>query len=214
MKRQGRCTVVLAVVAIVLAGVGQLRAETLDVFEFGGTFDQIDVPGDGSTFVLQGGRITATLPDALPEQLTIADVTVDLTGYDTLSGGNVSIVGGNLVINNPSSGTSASLAVSSATLTQVLNAPIGVGFIELGLSLFSSGLETLAGDPINLNVADSVITMNGLVVTTDGSNGTASLGTLSSASISAVPEPSTLVLAICALAGCGGYGWRRRNRRS
>jgi hypothetical protein len=50
MKRLAYCAVVLAAAAIVLAAVGRAKAEMLDVTEFGGTFDRIDVPGDGSTF--------------------------------------------------------------------------------------------------------------------------------------------------------------------
>jgi hypothetical protein len=150
----------------------------------------------------------------LPEQLTISDVIVDLAGYDSLSGGTVSIVGGNLIINNPSNSSSASLAVNSATLTQILNAPIGVGYMSLDLSLSSSGLTTVSGDTINLNAVQSIITMNGLKVTTDGSNGTAQAGMLASASISAmVPEPSTLVLGLLGVICCGGYCWRGRRRR-
>jgi hypothetical protein len=215
MKRLAPCAAALAAVAIALAGVGRAEGEVLDVFEFSGTFDTIDVPGDGSTFELLGGRITVTAPDTLPEQLTISDLVVDLTGYDDLNGGAVSIVGGSLVINNPSSGTSASLAVDSATLTQVLNAPIGVGYMYLGLSLSSSDLKTVGGDTINLNVVQSIITMNGLRITTDGSNGTAHGGTPASASISAIiPEPSTLVLGLLGVIGCGGYCccWRARRR--
>jgi hypothetical protein len=214
MKRLAPYAAVLAAMAIVLAGVGRAEAEILDVYEFSGTFDQVDVPGDGSTFELLGGKITLTAPDSLPEQLTISDILVDLTGYDDLNGGPVGIVGDSLIINNPSSATSASLAVDSATLTQVLNSPIGVGYMCLGLSLSSSGLKTVAGDTINLNVAQSVITMNGLRITTDGSNGTAQEGTLASASISAIiPEPSTLVLGLLGVIGCSGYCWCRRARR-
>jgi len=211
MKRLMPCAAVLAAMAILLAGVGRAEAEILNVYEFSGTFDKIDVPGDGSTFRLLGGRITVTAPDTLPEQLTISDIIVDLTGYDDLNGASVAIVGDSLVINNPSSGTSASLAVDSATLTQVLNAPIGIGYMCLGLSLSSSDLKTVAGDTINLNVVQSVITMNGLRITTDGSNGTAHGGTPASASISAVvPEPSTLVLGLLGFIGCSGYCWCRR----
>jgi hypothetical protein len=212
MKRLAPCTVVLAAMAIVLAGVGRVEAEVLDVSEFSGTFDAIDVPGDGSTFELLGGRITITAPDVLPEQLTISDIIVDLSGYDDLNGGSVAIVGGSLVINNPFSGTSASLTVDSATLTQVLNAPIGVGYMCLGLSLSSSDLETADGDTINLNVVESIITMNGLRITTDGSNGTAHGSTPASASISAViPEPSTFLLGLLSVIGCSGYCWCRRH---
>lgn len=206
MKRLVRCTVVLAAVAILFVGVGRAGAETLLVNEFSGTFDEIGVPGDGSTFELLGGTITATSPDTLPETLTIDTVTVDLTGYDNLDGGTVVIVGDELKIWNLASGTSAVLSVSSATLTQVLNSPIGVGFMELELTLSSSDLKTYDGDKtINLSVVDSVITMNGLQVTTNGSNGTASLGSLSSASITAVPEPSTLLLGLFAALGLVGY---------
>lgn len=225
MNRSRRLLTALATVSILLAALGQARADMMDpdelnITEFSGTFDSIDVPGDGSTFELLDGRITLTAPDTLPdgEQLTIVDVTVDLTGYDDLDGGDVGIVGGSVIIENPASDTNASLAVNSATLTQVLNSPIGVGFLSLRLGLLGSGLTTGEGDTINLDVRESVITFNGIEVTlennSDGTNGKATLGTLTSASISAViPEPSTLVLGLMTAVGLAGYGWRRRRSR-
>jgi hypothetical protein len=215
MKCLARRAVVLTVVVVMLAAVGRAKAETLNIFGFSGTFDEIQVLDGGSRFQLCDGEITLTAPDTLPppEKLTISDVIVDLTGFDDLNGGNVTIVDDELIINNLSSGTSAHLAVNSATLTQVLNSPIGVGYVSLSLGLSSSDLETDAGETINLDVVDAIVTMNGLKITTDGSNGTANLSTYSkaSASISAmVPEPSTFVLGLLAVVGCGGFCWRRR----
>ena len=222
MKRVARGAVVLAVVAILLAGVGRAEAETINIYAFSGTFDDIDVLDAGSSFQLLNGNITVTEPGTLvePDHLTISDVTVDLTGYGDLNGGEVTIVGGSLIIKNSANGTSssASLAVDSATLTQWPNPLIGIGYMSLCLDLESSNLETADGEKtINLDVVDAVITMNGLRITTDGYNGTASLGTRpsASASISAlVPEPSTLVLALFAVVGCSGFCWRRRARLS
>ena len=219
MKRVARGAVVLAVVAILLAGVGRAEAETIDIYAFSGTFDDVEVLDAGSRFQLLNGNITVTEPDSLvaPNHLTISDVTVDLSGYGDLNGGNVTVVDDCLIINNSANGTSAELAVDSATLTQVLNSPIGIGYMSLCLEVSSSNLET-DDDPkktINLDVADAVITINGLRITTNGSSGTASLGThpSASASISAlVPEPSTLVLALFAVVGCSGFCWRRRAR--
>lgn len=220
MKRVVRGAGVLAVVAILLAGVGRVGAETIDIYAFSGTFDDIDVLDAGSKFRLLDGDITVTEPGTLeyPDHLTISDVTVDLTGYGDLDGDEVAVLGGSLVINNSANGTSASLAVDSATLTQVLNSPIGIGYMSLCLDLSSSNLKTHDDKKtINLDVVDSVITINGLRITTDGTSGTASLGTRpsASASISAlVPEPSALVLALFAVAGCSGFCWRRRVRWS
>jgi len=219
MKRVTRGAVVLAVVAILLAGVGRAEAETINIYAFSGTFDDIDVLDAGSSFQLLNGNISVTEPGTLvdPDHLTISDVTVDLTGYGDLNGGEVTVVGDSLIINNSANGTSASLAVDSAILTQVLNSPIGIGYMSLCLDLSSSNLETDDETTINLDVIDAVITINGLRITTDGYNGTASLGThpSASASISAlVPEPSTLVLALFAVVGCSGFCWRRRARLS
>ncbi|MHC4178768.1 MAG: hypothetical protein ACYSWU_14755, partial [Planctomycetota bacterium] len=85
MNRLGRCTIVLAATVILFAGFGSAGAETIKVTEFTGTFDTIDVSEDGSFFKLLNGRITDTVA-ALPEPLTIEDVIVDLTGYDTNGG--------------------------------------------------------------------------------------------------------------------------------
>ncbi len=218
MNRLTYYALLLAAASFIVAGPGWAQAETIDINEFSGTFDEIQVLDAGSRFKLLDGAITVTQPDSMPagEQLTISDVIVDLSGYDDLNGGSVSVLGDSLTINNATSGTSANLTVDWATLTQVLNPPvfpIGMGYVSLALSLSSSDLETGAGDTINLNVADAVVTMNGLQITTDGSNGTATLGTASSASISAaVPEPSTLWLTLLVAVGVGGYGWRRRSR--
>lgn len=218
MKRVARGAVVLAVVAILLAGVGRVEAETINIYAFSGTFDDVEVLDAGSRFQLLNGNITVTEPGILPpDYLTISDVIVDLSGYGDLNGGEVTVVGGSLIINNSANDTSASLAVDSATLTQVLNSPIGIGYMSLCLDLSSSNLETDDDPPktINLDVVDAVITINGLRITTNGSSGTASLGPRpsASASISAlVPEPSTLVLALFAVVGCSGFCWRRRAR--
>lgn len=216
MNRLGRRIVILAAVAILLAGVGRAEAETLLINQFAGTFDQISLLDGGSSFKLLGGRITVTAPaDPLPEQLTIEDLVVDLTGYG-FNGAEVGI--DSLVVKNPSNDTSASFAVDSAYLTQWLpNSPIGAGYISLTLSPLISTLKTDAGnETIDLDVVDSVITFNGLEVTpSQQGNGTASLGTFSSASASItalVPEPSTLVLALFAVVGCSGFCWRRRAR--
>ena len=218
MKRLGRRGVILAAVAILLAGVGRAEAETINIYAFSGTFDEIDVLDAGGRFQLLNGNITVTEPGSLvaPDHLTISDVTVDLTGYGDLNGGNVTIVDDRLTINNSANNTSAELAVDSATLTQVFNSPIGIGYMSLRLGLSSSNLETADGEKtINLDVVDAVITINGLQITTHEGNGTASLGSRpsASASISAlVPEPSTLVLALFAVVGCSGFCWRRRAR--
>lgn len=218
MSGLGRYFVALAVATIVLAGVGQVGAEILQVNDFGGVFDRISVSEDGRQFTLEEGKITTTFPDTLPEQLEILDVTVDLTGYDDLGsddlqGGTVGIVGGSLTIRNPSNMTEASLGVTSATLTQVLNSPIGIGFASLVLNLSSSNLKTADDKTINLGVIQAAISLQGLQVTTDGTDGTASAPVPASASISAIPEPSTFLLGLLAVVGCGGYCWRRRGRR-
>jgi hypothetical protein len=210
MKPAKPYAILLAAAVTVFAGMHRAGAETLYIHEFAGVFDEVAIPGDGTTFQLLGGTITHTAPDTLPEQLTIGNVTVDLSGYDDLDGGSVTVLGNQLTVSNPLSGTSAQLAVDSATLTQVLNDPIGVGYVMLDLSTSASDLQTLGGDTINLQVFQSVVSINGLVITTDGSNGTATLDTLASASISAVPEPSALLLAL--LAAVSWCGYRRLTR--
>ena len=191
----------MLVVVMVVCAVSASALPVLTIDEFSGVFGSIDVAGDGGSFTLQGGALTVTAPDSVFD-LTVAPVTVDLAGYDSLAGGAISILGGAISIENNVSGTAAHYEVHDPTLTQVLNTPIGIGYIAFAnWTLISSDLTTGLAEPIEVpDTLQAAISINGLTVTTDGQDGTASAPFPASASITAfTPEPS--VLSLVAVAG-------------
>ena len=122
------------------------------------------------------------------------DIGVDLTGY-TASGDGVLVDGSTVTIANLVNATFAMFNVDSATLTQILIDPIGIGYMTLDLTQNTNNLTTDTGDAIVLpSTMQMFITYNGLAIETDGSDGTASLNGFGSASFSAIPEPATFAL--------------------
>ncbi len=177
--------IVLSILAIASnAGAGPI------VNELSGTFGAIELDfGNPAYFQLAGGVVSQTATDILMG-LTIAPLGVDLTGFT--NGGIVAIADGTVTIENTATSTSAVFTVNSATLTQLLSSPVGLGYMQLDLSRLNNNL-TYLGDPVTLpSTLQMVISYNGLVA--DDTTGTASLISIGSASFSAVPEPATLVL--------------------
>jgi len=177
--------IVLSILAIASnAGAGPI------VNELSGTFGAIELDfGNPAYFQLTDGVVSQTATDILMG-LTIAPLGVDLTGFT--NGGIVAIADGTVTIENTATSTSAVFTVNSATLTQVLSSPVGLGYMQLDLSRLNNNL-TYLGDPVTLpSTLQMVISYNGLVA--DDTTDTASLISIGSASFSAVPEPATLVL--------------------
>ena len=143
---------------------------------------------------------------------SLDNLIVDLNGF-AADGDAVSVSDLVLTGINDCSG-SATYVWDSANLIQVVSIPqysVGAGVITGELTLQSgSDLATATEAIILPQSISATLTYNGLVVTTDGTNGTASTLAFPSASITAVaiPEPSTIV---CLLAGFGTLLiWRRK----
>lgn len=143
------------------------------------------------------------------------DLVIDLTGYSS-NGGAVSISDLVLIGINGCTG-SATYVWDFATLTHVVTIPslsIGAGYIIGELTLQSGG-NFLTASPEAVIFPESIaatITYNGVVVSTNGTDGSAATFAFPSASITAnaivVPEPSTI---ICLITGLGAFLiWRRR----
>ncbi|RKY05312.1 MAG: hypothetical protein DRP66_10680 [Planctomycetota bacterium] len=174
------------------------------VNEISGTFGAIGLDsGDPASFELTGGTVSQP---AAGGSLEILDIGVDLTGYAS-SGDSVLVDGSTVAIWNPTNGTIATFDVDSATLTQILIDPLGIGYMELDLTRNINNLATDADDPIVLPLTmQMLITYNGLAIETDGSNGIAGLNMYGSASFSAVPEPASLALLL------GGFVFLRKRK--
>ena len=190
------------VIGIILVAGSTAHAELL-VNEFAATFGTIKVNAtDLKKFSLDDGMITLTLSDDV-DGMSIDKVTFDLTGYAGPLGTSnpIAVVSDTLTIRLES--TIAQYDVVSAQLTQILNNPIAIGFIELELTLNNSNLAVGGENVIVPSALTSAITINGLKITVEeGSggqkNGKAQLGSVASASLTAIPEPGT-----CTLLGLG-----------
>lgn len=179
--------------------------DDLVVNEISGTFGRIGLdPGNAAYFELTQGAITQTAEDNVGG-LVLADIGVDLTGY-TQSGDNVMISGGTVTILNPTNSTTALFNVDSASLTQVLTGPVGIGYMSLDLTLTENNLIVAAGNVLLPSTFQAVITYNGLVVDSDGVNVIAGLNASGSASFSAIPEPTAFALLL------GGVALLRKRR--
>ncbi len=192
----GSRNAVIAVSIIVLSilAIASNAGAVLVVNEISGNFGIIGLnPGGSADFELTQGEVTQ--PGA-GGSLVVFDIAVDLTGYSG-SGGSVLVDGSKVTIANVITATSAVFNVDSATLTQILINPLGIGYMTLDLTQNTSDLTTDdPGDAIVLpSTMQMLITYNGLAVETDGSDGIASLdGLFGSASFSAIPEPATFAL--------------------
>ncbi len=178
------------IIVLFILAIASNAGAVLIVNELSGTFGIIGLnPADETWFELANGVVLQTADDNVTG-LVLADVGVDLTGW-TANGDTVAIDSSTLIIQNPATLTEAVFNVTSVALTQILSDPIGVGYMELNMTLASNDL-TFAGEEISLpSEWQVVIVYNGLVIETDG---TASLNALGSASFSAIPEPASLAL--------------------
>ncbi len=192
-----------SIIVLSILAIASNAGAVLIVDEISGTFGAIELnPGGSAHFELTQGGVSQP---AAGGSLVVFDIAVDLTGY-TASGDSVLVDGSTVTIANVTNASSATFNVDSATLTQILIDPIGIGYMTLDLTLTSNTL-TDAGDPIVLpSTMQMLITYNGLAIETDGSNVTASLTMFGSASFSAVPEPATLALLL------GGFVLSRKFR--
>ena len=186
---------------IVLAAATNARADLL-VNQFAAVFGTVDVnASDLKQFTLDDGIITLTLDDSV-SGMTIDPLTFDLTGYaGPLGAANpIGVVGDALTIRLGS--TIAQYDVVSAALTQLLNSPIAIGFIEMELTLDSSNLAVGGENVIVPTTLEGSFSLNGLRVTVvqEGGQpcGHVQSGTAASASLTAIPEPGT-----CTLLGVG-----------
>lgn len=204
-----------AFVLVALVG-SRSQAAIISVDEFAAVFPTVSAAG--SQFTLSDDDITDTSPDSAVG-LSIDPITVDLTGWNPAPGlgtaDAVGIVGGKITLTG--SAGSATYDVAAATLTQIINNPIAVGYMQLSLNnLVNNGLQDGNGDDVVLaSSMMTTISINGLKVTTNGVNGNATVPSLSTASLTAVPEPSTAVLGALSLLGLGvfcGCGKARRAR--
>ncbi len=192
-----------SIIILSILAIASNAGAVLIVNEISGTFSAIGLDsGNSAYFELTQGAVSQP---AVGDPLGVLDIGVDLTGY-IASGDSVLVDGSTVAIWNLTNGTSATFNVDSATLTQILIDPIGIGYMTFDLTLTSNTL-TDAGDPIVLpSTMQMLITYNGLAIETDGSNGTASLSMFGSASFSAVPEPASLALLL------GGFVFLRKRK--
>jgi hypothetical protein len=199
MKALRNLTIVSTIVLSVLA-VASNAGATFIVDEISGVFGIIGLEPSG--FGLSGGSISQSAQDDIAG-LGLVNIAVDVTGWTT-NGDDVAVVGGTVTIINAGNITTAVFDVTSASLTQILVSPVGVGLMELDLSWLNSDL-TYLGQTVDLPSAmQMVISYNGLVV----DNGTARLNaTTASASFSAIPEPASLAMLLA------GFVFLRKRRK-
>ena len=192
MAGSRNAAIAASIIVLSILAVASNAGATLIVDEISGGFGIIGLnPGGSADFELTQGEVSQ--PPAAGS-LVVFDIGVDLTGY-TANGDSVLVDGSTITIANLVTATAAVFNVSSASLTQVLVNPLGIGYISLDLTLNTSNLTTDTGEDILLpSTMQAVITYNGLVVETDGSDGIASLNALGSASFTASPEPATFAL--------------------
>ena len=202
MKASRNLTIVSTIVLSLFSFASNAGAVLL-VNELSGSFGIIGLdPGNGAWFELTSGVVSQTAEDDIAG-LVLADVGVDLTGWIT-SGDSVLMDGSTLTIQNPATATSAIFNVVSATLTQILTEPIGIGYMTLDLTQASNSLthevQGIFQDILMPSTLQAVITYTGLVIEADNNKGTARLNALGSASFSAIPEPATFALLLGGLA--------------
>lgn len=193
MKALRSLTIVLFIL-VFAPGAGAV----LFVNELSGGFGIIGLEPGG--FGLSGGSISQSAQGDIAG-LGLVNIAVNVTGWTT-NGDNVAVVGGTVTIINSGNITTAVFDVTSASLTQILTSPLGIGYMELGLTLNTNDLAIGADAVVLPSAMQMVISYNGLVV----DNGTASLNAIGSASFSAIPEPASLALFL------GGFVFLRKRK--
>ncbi len=191
MTNSRNAAIAAPIIVLSILAIASNAGADLIINEISGTFGAIGLDsGDSAYFELAQGEVSQP---GTGGALVVYDIAVDLTGYSAI-GDDVTVIGGTVTIENSDNATTAVFSVSSASLTQILISPLGIGYMELDLSWSSSNL-TYSGEAVVLPSAmQMVISYNGLAIETDGTDGTASLNGLGSASFSAIPEPATFAL--------------------
>ena len=206
-----RCfAVALAAAAIALVGLSQASAATLNILEFAGAHGAV-IPGDNAQeFDIVLGTVTLS-DDVIGVGLAIDPITVDVTDFDT-NPGTIDLTP--LTISGFDDGKTAILMPTGEKLTTV--GPffgIGAGVIQAAVSeiVLPDGPLAIGGQSVSLSISAFVLTFQGAVVQTNGADpGTVTFGPLSTASVTAVPEPASATLGLVAALGLVGYCRRRR----
>ena len=188
------------IIVLSILAIASNAGAALNVDEISGGFGIIGLEPGG--FGLSGGSISQSAQGDITG-LGLVNIAVDVTGWTT-NGDNVAVVGGTVTIINSGNITTAVFDVTSASLTQILADPFGIGYMELGLTLNTNDLAIGADAVVLPSAMQMGISYNGLVV----DDGTASLNALGSASFSAsaIPEPASLALFL------GGFVFLRKRK--
>jgi len=197
--------VILAAAWWLPGGDSSVRGDIIPVNEFAGTNGEIDV----TSAVTMELRLGDLLLGGGSSGLTIDPFDVDVTSF-TANPGDIEL--SDIVISGFDGGATVTLATSNERLeTLPPFYGIGIGAITLSLSPVG-GSAVKGGDTYVFGVSEMAITYQGPVVTDSPGGGSVAAGPIASASLTAVPEPSSLLLVALGLPGLALYARHRRRR--
>ena len=193
-------------------------AQAVTMNNFGGVYSGATASPDTILKFVNGGVITPGVGGSVLTGATSDDLSVDLTGYTGVingAGDNVTLPSFSVTLG----GNKALFDVLSAKLTQSSLAFgsffFGLGVVEADVKL-NAGLTTVPGANTELAPflagGKLILTYNGILVSTDGTNGHAQLSFAPTASytIFAVPEPATVTMLILGSGAVALIGLRAR----